>query len=68
MEYKAEKKLRSLAKKLEGLIHGNTPKLVYDGLVDVMVSQKDYFKMHDVDFLVKLIFYIYSFKKTGDFI
>ena len=42
MEYKAEKKLRSLAKKLEGLIHGNTPKLVYDGLVDVMVSQKDY--------------------------
>ena len=67
MEIKSEKKLRNLSKKLEGLISGKTPQEIYNNLVSVMKKQSDYFKMHDKDFLVSLIFYIYSYKKTQDF-
>jgi len=69
MEYSAEKKLRSLAKKLEELIpDGSTPQNVYDSLRQVMISQRDYFRLHDTQFILRLVLYIYSLKKTGDFI
>jgi len=67
MEIKYEKKLRSLAKKLEEIVDGGTPQLIYDNLVPLMKSQSEYFKMHDKDFLVNLVFYIFSYKKTGNF-
>jgi hypothetical protein len=69
MEDKKEIKLRSLAKKLEGLMpHDSTPQDIYSSLVGLIKSQPEYFKLFDVKFLISLVFYIYSFKKTGDFI
>jgi len=67
MEIKAEKKLRSLARKLEELIDGVTPQSIYDDLVQLMKSQSEYFKLLDKEFLVGLIFYIYSYKRYGSF-
>jgi len=66
-EYKKEKKLRSLSKRLEELVNGGTPQRVYDNLQLLMQSQSDYFKTFDALFLVKLVFYIYSYKRTKDF-
>lgn len=69
MEDKREMKLRSLSKKLEGLMqHNARPQHIYPTLVGLIKSQPDYFKLFDVKFLIELIFYIYSFKETGDFI
>ena len=56
MEIKAEKKLKSLSRKLEALINGVTPQSIYDDLIPIMKKQSDYFKIHDKDFLVSLIF------------
>ena len=66
MEYK-EKKLRSLSKRLEELVDGETPQSIYGNLHVLMKSQQDYFKTFDNLFIVKLVLYIYSYKKTGDF-
>jgi hypothetical protein len=67
MEDKFEKKLRGLAKRLEELIEGTHPQSIYDNLQTLMKSQSDYFKKFDEVFLVKLIFYIYSYKRTKSF-
>jgi hypothetical protein len=61
-------KLKKLAVKLSELIpKSETPQEVYDGLIPVMQKQSDYFKYLGPDNIVKLTFYIYSFKTTGKF-
>jgi hypothetical protein len=61
-------KLKKLATKISELIpKSETPQDVYDGLTTVMKSQRDYFQYLGPDNIVKLTFYIYSFKTTGKF-
>lgn len=61
-------KLKKLATKISELIpKSETPQQVYDGLVNVMKGQRDYFKYLGPDNIVKLTLYIYSFKTTGKF-
>jgi len=61
-------KLKKLTVKLSELIpKSETPQEVYDGLIPVMQKQSDYFKYLGPDNIVKLTFYIYSFKTTGNF-
>jgi hypothetical protein len=61
-------KLKKLASNISELIpESNTPQQVYDGLNNTLISQKDYFQYLGPHNIVKLIFYIYSFKTTGKF-
>jgi hypothetical protein len=61
-------KLKKLSKKVEGLISdGETPQLVYDKLTLIAKKQKEYFNHLGPDNLIKLVFYIYSIKKTNSF-
>lgn len=67
MEYKEELKLRNLSKKLVGLVKSSTPTDIYDELVRIWRKQSDYFMLFDPSFLLKLVIYVYSFKKTSGF-
>jgi hypothetical protein len=61
-------KLKKLALKLSDLIPDkSTPQSVYDGLVPVMQSQKDYFKYLGPHNIVKLTIYIYSYSEGKGF-
>lgn len=68
MEDKVEKKLRGLSKRLVDLIpEVDSPQGVYNHLVPLMERQKDYFQMQSPSFILKLVFYIYSLRKTNDY-
>lgn len=61
-------KIIKLAKKLEGLIEDDSNlQEVYDALTNIMVRQKEYFKILKPISIIKLAICIYSFKKTGEF-
>lgn len=61
-------KLKKLASNISELIpESDTPQQVYDRLNYTLISQRDYFQYLGPHNIVKLIFYIYSFKTTGKF-
>lgn len=63
-----DEKLKKLAIKVEGLLHTySTPQATYYSIVDLAKSQKDYFTYLGPENLLKLTFYVYSFKKTNGF-
>jgi hypothetical protein len=62
-------KIQKLAKKMEGLFpNTNTPQELYDLLTNLMKNQKDYFYYLGREDVVKLLFYIWSLKKSNGFI
>jgi len=61
-------KIKRLATKMEGLFpNPKSPQHMYLELGRVLFTQKDYFKKIKVENVIKLMFYIYSLKKTGKF-
>jgi hypothetical protein len=62
-------KLQKLAIKMEGLFPDTiiTPQDCYDKFKQIYEQQKDYFINFEPIDIVVLIFYIFSYKKTGDF-
>jgi len=63
-----EEKLKKFAINLSGLIRDfETPTDVYSKLSKIWKKQEIYFTQFKNQILFKLIFYVYSYKKTGDF-
>ena len=64
-----DEKLQRLATKIVGLIKGEleNPQDCFEKFAIVYKSQYDYFQNFEPSNLLKLIFYIYSFKNTGNF-
>jgi hypothetical protein len=61
-------KIKSLSKKLEGLfIEPITPQSIYHQMREITKAQLDYFRRLGPETMIKLIFGVYSLKKTGDF-
>lgn len=61
-------KIKRLAKNIsETLPNADTPQQVYDLLTEVMIRQKDYFVYLGPTNIIKLVFYIWSYKETKDF-
>lgn len=61
-------KIKSLSKKLEGLfIEPITPQSIYHQMREITKTQLDYFRRLGPETMIKLLFGVYSFKKTGDF-
>jgi hypothetical protein len=68
MQNRTDNKLKSVAKKLEELIPEGNAQIVYDKLREVMRSQKEYFETYSALSVLKLTLYIYSFKKTKNYL
>jgi len=64
-----DEKLKRLATKIVGLIDGdfNSPQDCFEKFAVIYKSQYSYFQNFEPSNLLKLIFYIYSFKNTDDF-
>ena len=65
-----EEKLQRLATKMVGLFPNkefSNPQECFDLFKDIYIIQSDYFRNFKPSNLIKLIFYIYSFKNTGNF-
>jgi len=62
-------KLKRLARNISELVRNDTETLqsTYDNLRTVMSNQKDYFSHFPAENILKLTFYVWSYKKTGDF-
>ena len=62
-------KLKRLAKNVSELVLNDTETLqsTYDNLRVVMLKQRDYFSNFPPENIIKLTFYVWSYKKTGDF-
>jgi hypothetical protein len=61
-------KLKRLAIKMEGLFpNPKSPKHMYLEFSRIAIKQQDYFKELKAENAIKLMFYIYSLKKTGNF-
>jgi len=61
-------KLYKFARSLSGLLeHFDSPQVIYEQLLDLMDSQKEYFLKIGPETVIKLIFLIYSYNKTKDF-
>lgn len=61
-------KIKSLAIKLEGLFSEPiTPQSLYQQIREITRPQVDYFRRFGPENIIKLMFYVYSLKKTGDF-
>lgn len=62
-------KLKRLAKNVSELVLNDTETLqsTYDNLRAVMQKQRDYFSNFPPENIIKLTFYVWSYKKTGDF-
>lgn len=63
-----DEKIKRLARNISGLLPDpDSPQQVYDSLQSVMKQQSEYFEHLKPENIVKLIFYIWSYKETGDF-
>jgi hypothetical protein len=62
-------KLKRLAKNVSELVHNDKETLqsTYDNLRTVMSNQRDYFSNFLPENIIKLTFYVWSYKNTGDF-
>jgi len=61
-------KLYKFASSLSGLLnHFGNPQVIYEQLLELMNSQKEYFLKIGPENVIKLIFLIYSYKKTNGF-
>ena len=64
-----ENKLMSWAKNLDELIpNSENPQTIYDSCIQIFSSRRDFFIHMPTDFLMNLIIYIISYKKTKDFL
>jgi hypothetical protein len=62
------KKIKSLSLKLEGLFSNQiTPQSIYQQMREITRPQSDYFRRLGPKTMIKLIFGVYSLKKTGNF-
>ena len=61
-------RLKKLAVNISGIIQGDfsTPQKTFDMFYETYHQQHEYFSRFNSSDLIKLIFYIYSYKETGD--
>lgn len=60
--------IKKLALKIEGLLpNDDSPQVIYDKLTVLMAKQREYFSHKQPEDIVKLLFYIWSLKLTGNF-
>lgn len=63
-----DEKIKKLALSFEDLVKDySTPQLVYDSLMRIAKSQKDYFEVKGPSLIIQLTFLIYSYKQTNNF-
>jgi hypothetical protein len=63
-----DEKIKRLARNISGLLpEPNSAQQVYDSLQSVMKQQSEYFEHLQPQNIIKLLFYIWSYKQTGDF-